>query len=338
MLKMLRQQLHRRHTRQAFLFLLFAAIMMVNVVPELRADALNLLTDGRSASALDTMEPIGESRILRIGFGAEEPLYTPGQKAAIIRSGITQYATTREGEDLATLLRRAEVPVGALDIVRVEHTKDGVTLNIASDFSYYETETTVVPFGTVTETSYRVPKGETQLARAGQNGEHSVVYEVVYADGQFISRQAVQESDTAPVDELIYTGTLVKSTTRDDRIEKVITEEDGSGYLILTSGDSLHFTGTKKVTCTAYTANVGKVGTITATGTRVHEGVLAVDKRVIPLGTKMFVVGSSGYSYGYGVAEDTGVLGAWVDLYMDTYRKCMNFGLQKNSTVYLLDP
>ena len=58
---------------------------------------------------------------------------------------------------------------------------------------------------------------------------------------------------------------------------------------------------------------------------------------MIPLGTKMFVVGSSGYTYGYAVAEDTGVRGAAVDVYLNTLEECIQFGRQKNSTVYFLD-
>mgnify|MGYP000755746874 FL=1 len=92
-----------------------------------------------------------------------------------------------------------------------------------------------------------------------------------------------------------------------------------------------------KVTCTAYTAGYGGVGTRTATGTTVRVGTVAVDKKVIPLGTEMFIVGSTGYTYGNAVAEDTGVRGAAVDLYMNTYQECKQFGLQRNSTVYFLD-
>ena len=51
----------------------------------------------------------------------------------------------------------------------------------------------------------------------------------------------------------------------------------------------------------------------------------------------MFIIGSTGYTYGNAVAEDTGVRGATVDLYMNTYQECKQFGLQRNSTVYFLD-
>jgi len=37
-----------------------------------------------------------------------------------------------------------------------------------------------------------------------------------------------------------------------------------------------------------------------------------------------------------GKAEDTGVLGKSVDLYMNSYRDCMNFGV-RSTTVYILD-
>ncbi len=103
------------------------------------------------------------------------------------------------------------------------------------------------------------------------------------------------------------------------------------------SGDSVHFSGSMKVTCTAYTAGYGGVGTRTATGTTVHVGTVAVDKKVIPLGTEMFIVGSSGYTYGNAVAEDTGVRGAAINLYMNSYQECKQFGRQKNSTVYFFD-
>ena len=65
---------------------------------------------------------------------------------------------------------------------------------------------------------------------------------------------------------------------------------DGSGYLLMQSGDALHFTGSMEVKCTAYTTGYDGVGTITATGTTVAHGCVAVDKSVIPLGTTMFIL------------------------------------------------
>ena len=72
-----------------------------------------------------------------------------------------------------------------------------------------------------------------------------------------------------------------------------------------------------------------------AAGTAVRVGTVAVDKRVIPLGTKMYIVTNDGIVYGTAVAEDTGVRGDKVDLYFETYQQCINFG-RRGCTVYIL--
>ena len=65
---------------------------------------------------------------------------------------------------------------------------------------------------------------------------------------------------------------------------------------------------------------------------------MAVDKNVIPLGTKMYIVAADGsVVYGTAVAADTGVPGEnIVDLYYDTYQQCINFG-RRTCNVYILE-
>ena len=73
-------------------------------------------------------------------------------------------------------------------------------------------------------------------------------------------------------------------------------------------------------------------GYMTATGSAVRPGVVAVDPREIPYGTEMWIVSSDGrYVYGFARAEDTGGFiywpkGATVDLYMNTYADCCVWG------------
>ena len=114
-----------------------------------------------------------------------------------------------------------------------------------------------------------------------------------------------------------------------------LTLEDDSVLTLMQSGDALHFTGSMEVKCTAYTTGYDGVGTITATGTTVARSCVAVDKSVIPLGTTMFITSGS-YTYGMAHAEDTGVRGAKIDLFMDTYDECIQFG-RRNSVAYFLD-
>jgi 3D (Asp-Asp-Asp) domain-containing protein len=65
---------------------------------------------------------------------------------------------------------------------------------------------------------------------------------------------------------------------------------------------------------------------------------IAVDPDVIPYGTRMFIITSDGaFVYGVSTAEDCGgaIKGDRLDLYMPTYRECMQFGRQ-DCTVYFL--
>ena len=78
---------------------------------------------------------------------------------------------------------------------------------------------------------------------------------------------------------------------------------------------------------------------ITATGTTVHIGTVAVDPTVIPYGTRMFIVSNDGqYVYGLSTAEDCGgaIKGNRLDLYYPTLAEAFQFGI-RNCTVYFLD-
>jgi len=87
---------------------------------------------------------------------------------------------------------------------------------------------------------------------------------------------------------------------------------------------ALHFAGAAlRVIATAYTSGcVGCTG-YTASGARAGQGIIAVDPRVIPLGTKVYVPG-----YGRAIAGDTGgaIVGRRVDLGFDTLAAALNFG------------
>ena len=90
--------------------------------------------------------------------------------------------------------------------------------------------------------------------------------------------------------------------------------------------------------CTAYSG-----GGMTATGTYVYQGCVAVDPREIPYGTEMWIVSLDGkYVYGYCRAEDTGGFiywtnGATADLYMHSEADCDEWGF-RGARIYILPP
>jgi rare lipoprotein A len=77
------------------------------------------------------------------------------------------------------------------------------------------------------------------------------------------------------------------------------------------------------------TAFVGK-GETTASGTVAHEGIVAADPAVLPMGTRIRVTGSHGYD-GIYLVTDTGakVDGAHIDLCLKSEAEARRFGKRR---------
>lgn len=106
--------------------------------------------------------------------------------------------------------------------------------------------------------------------------------------------------------------------------------QKGEAHPLIVAARSL--ISTKKVvhmTATAYT----HTGNPTYTGVYPRIGTIAVDPKVIPLGSRMWVEG-----YGYGIAQDTGgsIKGNKIDVFMDTKQECLNWG-RKKVKVFLIE-
>jgi len=86
---------------------------------------------------------------------------------------------------------------------------------------------------------------------------------------------------------------------------------------------------------TAYTKSIeeGTHKGITRSGTQVSRGTAAIDPRIIPLGTKIYVEG-----YGHAECLDTGgaIKGNRIDLYMDNKEECFEFG-RREVKVWIID-
>jgi len=93
--------------------------------------------------------------------------------------------------------------------------------------------------------------------------------------------------------------------------------------------------GEWKVVATAYYSGGGGLNGdgVTATGLRARKGIVAVDPRLIPLGTKLYIEG-----YGQALAADTGgwIKGDRVDLCFDSLDECYRYGRRK-IYVYLVE-
>ena len=104
------------------------------------------------------------------------------------------------------------------------------------------------------------------------------------------------------------------------------------GY-VETSHGLIRYSNVMVMEASAYLPTDGGGDCITATGIPATHGVVAVDPDVIPLGTQVYVPG-----YGIAIAADTGgmIEGAMIDLCMENYDDCMDFG-RRDIDVYILE-
>ena len=300
-----------------------------------------------SAIVLDQEDPVPDlsSKLIYVweDGGSGYDLVLASGLDVTIRHG-DQVITARSREErISKLLYRKRIEPAPLEMVAVDLSGDHVDLTISSDLVYYRRVVEEVSYGTVRVPNDSMVQGEERVVQEGANGIRTAVYEVVMSNGAELTRQFVEEIGSTAVDEIVEYGTAAPASapasmqTMDAPVAGTVFNEDGSGVLTLSSGERLEFSDVRNVTATAYTGGYGGVGWSTATGTAVHVGTVAVDPSVIPLGTRMYIVTSDGaVVYGLGVAEDTGVRGNVIDLYMDTNRECIQFGVRQ-CTVYILD-
>ena len=244
--------------------------------------------------------------------------------------------TVSKKENISALLTRMGITLSPLEMVAVDLSDQELVLTVAEDITYYDEVREMETFNTVRVANPELPKGTERVVQEGADGVRTSIYEVVWSNGERISRQFVEELDSTAVDQIVEYGTSAAAVEQTDRIASVKKNADGSGTLTFESGTTLNFSQAKSMTATAYTAGHGGADYTTATGTFVEVGTVAVDKNVIPLGTRMYIVTNDGIVYGMSVARDTGVKGNKVDLYYNTYRECIEFG-RRSCTVYILE-
>ena len=180
-----------------------------------------------------------------------------------------------------------------------------------------------------------IPEGMEEVLTEGADGEMICTALVTYINGVESEREVLTETITrAPVAEIVGVGSGTCADSVDPDAMPII--EDG--YITLPTGEVLTYTDTATIRATAYTHTDAGCDFVTATGTTVHWGTVAVDPRYIPYGTRMFIVSNDGeYVYGIAVAEDCGgdIKGDRMDLYMPTHAECMQFG-RRTCTLYFL--
>ena len=277
---------------------------------------------------------LGRADLIEMNEEGMRPEITVRRNQLIrINNGGQDMVTNSYGETVGELLERINMGLNegdAIDVALETMTYDGMELNIdrwttSTEFVYEE-----VPFETEYVKTNKMLKGDEKVVTEGVNGELKHTAKVVFFNGQEVSREIIATEQTAePVNQVIKQGTLEA-----EKGKLTI----GDGVIVTADGEIYTYNRTMKVKATAYTHTDAGCDMITATGTTVHWGTVAVDPKLIPYGTKMFIVSNDGkFVYGLSAAEDCGgsIKGNRVDLYMPTTSQCFKFGV-RNCTIYFL--
>lgn len=250
------------------------------------------------------------------------------------------------GETVGELLARLGITLSANDSVSYEtdsFTHDGMIIEIIRKGTQIYEYNEVIPFETKYYDDPELAPGEEVVLIEGVNGMVHRKMQVTSENGKEVSRVLLDETVLLEtVDALVIRGPESSIVEQPDEPEYRVSENDAPKYTIndnvitTANGTSYTFTDTMQVSATAYSCE-GRTG-ICYSGTLARVGAIAVDPKVIPLGTKMYIVSNDGeYVYGYCTAEDIGggIKGRRVDLYFDTIADCYDFGV-RNCTVYFL--
>ena len=178
---------------------------------------------------------------------------------------------------------------------------------------------------------------QVKVQRKGKNGQAKNYYRKKYIDGKYHSTELVKsEVIKEAVDKIVIWGS--KPSLYGGNVARQVISELTPPFRIDMDENNRPVNYKKKIVgkATAYCT-----GTVTSTGRKAQPGVVAVDPREIPYGSKLYIVSSDNkYVYGYAVAGDTGGFiynsDTVVDLYIRGYNNAKQFG-RRTVEIYVLE-
>lgn len=307
-------------------------------------DAVCIVVDGDGPHILDERsdEQSYDDLLLRrsVGDKTMQLILEPGRAVTVTHDDDVSTLTT-QAERLASFLDRNNIRLEEDEMVEVNVTGQQPTIRISHTLTYQHYVVVETDYKIIRSPDPLMDKGTEEVIRKGIAGQIVETYEDTVVGGEVVSTKYVGASHDTSHAELVLYGTRVYEVAEGDTIEKDFPNEDGDGgYLLFASGDTMTYNKVMVCSSTAYySGGDGGAAWTTAVGARVGVGTVAVDPKVIPYYTKMFIQTTNGRRvYGMGTALDCGgaVKGNIVDLWFPTKSDCYSWG-RRNVTVYILD-
>lgn len=193
--------------------------------------------------------------------------------------------------------------------------QEGQSIKVASVTRTRKLVWQPIPYAKEETYSNKIAHRKRVYTQKGQTGVMGVVVETItYANGKSKTLVVEKWREKEPVTEIVTIGSKYP-------MQKTVV-----------NGVVVNYWKKLTVVATSYDKNCLGCNDTTATGAKLTKGIIAVDPRVIPLHTRMYVPG-----YGFGKAEDVGgaVKGNKIDLAYDDLR----YGdwSKRTVTIYIID-
>lgn len=239
-------------------------------------------------------------------------------KSYHIKDGKKTLIAEASGYTVADVLDNLDIKLNKLDRVSLpldEIAKDGMEIKIDRVVVENIENKIEIPFETESRENKDMFEGEKKVITKGEVGQKTESLKNTYVNG------------------VLETTEVLKSEITKDPVKEVVEVGTKKGTVAPNGKNA------KRVIVMQATAYDPTAGSKTAMGTRARVGAVAVDPKVIPLGSKLYIESMDGFaSYGYATAEDTGgaIKGNRIDLFYNSNAEANRFG-RRNVKVYVLD-
>lgn len=239
-------------------------------------------------------------------------------KSYHIKDGKKTLIAEASGYTVADVLDNLDIKLNKLDRVSLpldEIAKEGMEIKIDRVVVENLENKIEIPFETESRENKDMFEGEKKVITKGEVGQKTESLKNTYVNG------------------VLETTEVLKSEITKDPVKEVVEVGTKKGTVAPNGKNA------KRVIVMQATAYDPTAGSKTAMGTRARVGAVAVDPKVIPLGSKLYIESMDGFaSYGYATAEDTGgaIKGNRIDLYYNSNAEANRFG-RRNVKVYVLD-
>lgn len=250
--------------------------------------------------------------ILMIGTGTASAYTSTNAQSVIVElDGVPRMVTTT-AQTVGDFLTELDATVDTQYLLATNTEADEIanmmTISLTSTSEKIVASSKILAYETIERESKSLAAGETKVVQEGKDGVATTITKQYY------------EGKTLVSSEVVETKVSTEATP------KII--EVGVSNMV----DGIAYTSTLNVKATAYTPYDAGCNGITSTGAVAKKGIIAVDPKVIPYGTKVYIPG-----YGMAIAGDTGgaIKGNRIDLCYETKSEAFGWGV-KNITIYVV--